>query len=190
MSDPFHLVSLNRFHRRVSLDTQYCRPAHYHFLRHWLLNRYDAIIPVGNVRLALLRNPVAYACRKSRCAPARRRSPIPKFSRVNLVSHGAGTIYLLNIKARCRDVGKPNPVLTFLAPGVDPTHSRVTAIQMAQYVTTKAFAAWYHIPRFFVLQASPALQCLRKDDVSSWGGCSEYAACAKMLAAGEASREG
>ncbi|KAE8388290.1 hypothetical protein BDV23DRAFT_185509 [Aspergillus alliaceus] len=116
--------------------------------------------------------------------------PIPKFSRVNLVSHGAGTIYLLNIKAQCRDVGKPNPVLTFLAPGVDPTHSRVTAIQMAQYVTTKAFAAWYHIPRFFVLQASPALQCLRKDDVSSWGGCSDYAACAKMLAAGEASREG
>ncbi|EAW09560.1 alpha/beta fold hydrolase [Aspergillus clavatus NRRL 1] len=77
---------------------------------------------------------------------------IPK---VNLVSHSAGTIYLLNTWAQCREfVG---PVITLLAPWVDPAHSHVMAMQMAQYVPTKAFAVWHHIPRFFITQASPML---------------------------------
>jgi hypothetical protein len=33
----------------------------------------------------------------------------------------------------------------------------MTAMQMAQYVPTKAFAFWNKIPRFFVTQASPVL---------------------------------
>ena len=141
--------------------------------------------------------------------------------------------------------------VAYLAPWVDPAQSRVTLMQIAQYVPTKAFAVWNLIPRFFVTQASPvlassgalirrmslrgdgathetaedlsflkdnwrrverdygvpqseqaelsrlamrfmhtedtvganseALQCLRKGG-SSWGVCSDYAACAQTLA--------
>ncbi|KAL4971639.1 alpha/beta-hydrolase [Aspergillus desertorum] len=69
---------------------------------------------------------------------------------VTLASHSAGTIYLLNTWARCH--GLVNPHIILLAPWVDPAHSRVTAMQLAQY-----FALWHHIPRFFVTQASPTL---------------------------------
>ncbi|RHZ44038.1 uncharacterized protein CDV56_100037 [Aspergillus thermomutatus] len=47
--------------------------------------------------------------------------------------------------------------MLFIAPWVDPAKSRVTAMQMAQYVPTRAFAVWHHVPRFFVTQASPVL---------------------------------
>lgn len=47
--------------------------------------------------------------------------------------------------------------MLLIAPWVDPAHSRVTAMQMAQYVPAKAFTIWHHIPRFFVTQASPVL---------------------------------
>ncbi|KAL4910623.1 hypothetical protein BDW74DRAFT_141503 [Aspergillus multicolor] len=75
--------------------------------------------------------------------------------RVSLVSHSAGTVYLLNTLARCR--GVVNREIFFLAPWVDPAHSHVTSMQMAQYLPTKAFNLWHHIPRFFVTQASPML---------------------------------
>ncbi|KAL4999996.1 alpha/beta-hydrolase [Aspergillus recurvatus] len=74
---------------------------------------------------------------------------------VTLVSHSAGTIYLLNTWARCQ--GLVNPHIILLAPWVDPARSRITAMQMAQYLPSKAFALWHHIPRFFVTRASPVL---------------------------------
>lgn len=33
----------------------------------------------------------------------------------------------------------------------------MTSIQILQYIPTKAFSVWHHIPRFFVTQASPVL---------------------------------
>ncbi|KAL6238389.1 hypothetical protein BDW75DRAFT_201673 [Aspergillus navahoensis] len=74
---------------------------------------------------------------------------------VTLVSHSAGTIYLLNTWARCQEL--VNPQIILLAPWVDPAHSRVTAMQMAQHLPSKAFALWHHIPRFFITQAYPVL---------------------------------
>ncbi|RDW94175.1 alpha/beta fold hydrolase [Aspergillus mulundensis] len=74
---------------------------------------------------------------------------------VSLVSHSAGTVYLLNTLARCRRVVTRE--LFFLAPWVDPAHSHVTSMQMAQYLPTKVFSLWHHIPRFVVTQASPML---------------------------------
>lgn len=50
-----------------------------------------------------------------------------------------------------------NSSVCFLAPWVNPTHSHVTVMQLAQYVPTKAFTIWHLIPRFFVTQATPAL---------------------------------
>ncbi|KAL4982873.1 alpha/beta-hydrolase [Aspergillus falconensis] len=91
---------------------------------------------------------------------------------VTLVSHSAGTIYLLNTWARCQ--GLVNPHIILLAPWVDPAHSRVTAMQMAQYLPSRAFALWHHIPRFFVTQARPALAssgaAVRQISMSSGSG--------------------
>ena len=47
--------------------------------------------------------------------------------------------------------------MPLIAPWVNPAYSRVTAMQIAQYVPTKAFNFWHHLPRFFVTQASPIL---------------------------------
>lgn len=280
MSDPLQLISLSRFHRRVTLDTKYGRlavtfadigcetgPALL-YLPGMFASRYlgiplHTIAARAGVRLLVVDRP---GMGDSTDVPLAQRIAawidiVPrllahlKITRVNLVSHSAGAIYLLNTWAKCHDV--VNPVIALLAPWVDPTHSRVTAMQIAQYIPTKAFAAWHHIPRFFVLRASPvlalsgslvrhmsplsgrsaaeelsfveanwrrverdygipyeeqvalarltlrfmyaedtvganseALQCLRKEEGNNWGVCSDYAACAQMLAADEASREG
>ncbi|KAJ5156800.1 hypothetical protein N7492_009603 [Penicillium capsulatum] len=75
---------------------------------------------------------------------------------VALASHSAGTIYLLNTLYHCRDLVSPNAPVTMLAPWVDPAFSRITSMQMAQYLPNKAFSLWDRIPRFFLLQAGPA----------------------------------
>ncbi|KAL3447447.1 alpha/beta-hydrolase [Aspergillus insuetus] len=76
---------------------------------------------------------------------------------VGLVAHSAGTIYTLNMlmDERCRRL--VTGVIVFLAPWVDPTHSHVTSMQLAQYIPQPAFRLWHHIPRFFVTQATPVL---------------------------------
>ncbi|KAL2843281.1 Alpha/Beta hydrolase protein [Aspergillus pseudodeflectus] len=76
---------------------------------------------------------------------------------VGLVAHSAGTIYTLNmlVDERCRRLIQG--VVVFLAPWVDPTHSHVTSMQLAQYIPQPAFKLWHHIPRFFVTQATPVL---------------------------------
>ncbi|KAJ5591695.1 uncharacterized protein N7459_002064 [Penicillium hispanicum] len=78
-----------------------------------------------------------------------------KIPRVSLVAHSAGTIYLLNTWAYCREY--INPGIAVIAPWVDPAYSRVGIMRAAQYVPTKAFALWNKIPRFFVTQARPVL---------------------------------
>ncbi|KAJ9209257.1 hypothetical protein DTO166G4_9130 [Paecilomyces variotii] len=76
-------------------------------------------------------------------------------TRISLIAHSAGTVYMLNTWAHCREL--INPDITLLAPWVDPSCSRVTVVQIAQYVPAKAFTLWHHIPRFFATQAIPAL---------------------------------
>lgn len=47
--------------------------------------------------------------------------------------------------------------MPLIAPWVDPAYSRVTVMQMAQYVPHKAFKIWHHIPRFFVTKGAPII---------------------------------
>ncbi|KAH8688440.1 Alpha/Beta hydrolase protein [Ilyonectria robusta] len=76
---------------------------------------------------------------------------------VALASHSAGTIYLLNTLYHYRDILHPEkPSVTMLAPWVHPSHSRVTSMQLAQYIPASAFSVWHLIPKFFVLKAGPA----------------------------------
>jgi pimeloyl-ACP methyl ester carboxylesterase len=118
---------------------------------------------------------------------------------VGLVAHSAGTIYTLNmlVDEGCRrfiqglvvflGMAMFNPTLflpfasythpvtkSFVAaPWVDPTHSHVTSMQLAQYIPQPAFKLWHHIPRFFVTQATPVLAssgaALRKISAPSSG---------------------
>ncbi|KAH7137364.1 hypothetical protein B0J13DRAFT_77570 [Dactylonectria estremocensis] len=77
---------------------------------------------------------------------------------VALASHSAGTLYLLNTLYHHRDILDPErPSVTMLAPWVDSAHSRATSMQMAQYVPVSAFSVWHLIPKFFLVQAGPAL---------------------------------
>ncbi|KAL6892037.1 Alpha/Beta hydrolase protein [Trichoderma evansii] len=65
---------------------------------------------------------------------------------VSLVSHSAGTIYLLNTLHHHRDILYPDrPCIALFAPWVDPAHSKVTSMQMMQYIPAQAFAVWHHI---------------------------------------------
>ncbi|KAJ5818490.1 hypothetical protein N7474_004081 [Penicillium riverlandense] len=169
MSDPLSLISSTRFHRRVTLDTA-CGPLTVSFAEIGCItgpallfvpgmfaSRYvgiplHAFAERAGVRLLVVDRPGMGA---STDVPLDRRlatwvNLLPRLlaylgiTRVNLVAHSAGTIYLLNTWAKC-------------PPWVDPAYSRVTAMQMAQYVPTKAFTLWHLIPRFFVTQASPVL---------------------------------
>lgn len=217
MSDPLGLISSKCFHRRVILDTAYgpltisfadiggtTGPALL-FLPGMFASRYlsipmHVIAERAGVRLLVVDRPGMGA---STNVPLAQRIAIwvdmlPRLlahlgiPRVNLVSHSAGIIYLLNTWAQCRElVGPvvaflgnfhPYPSLFFclflgwktrqrnktqkrrritqysvIAPWVDLAHSRVTVMQMAQYVPTKAFAMWHLIPHFVVTQASPVL---------------------------------
>ncbi|KAF7590645.1 hypothetical protein BBP40_002597 [Aspergillus hancockii] len=75
---------------------------------------------------------------------------------VALVSHCAGTLYLLNTLYHCRDLLHPErPFVAFLAPWVDPSHSHVTSMQMAQYLPSTVFGVWNLIPKFFLLKVAP-----------------------------------
>ncbi|KAF4263221.1 hypothetical protein KXV89_000350 [Aspergillus fumigatus] len=180
MSDPLGLISSKCFHRRVILDTAYgpltisfadiggtTGPALL-FLPGMFASRYlsipmHVIAERAGVRLLVVDRPGMGA---STNVPLAQRIAIwvdmlPRLlahlgiPRVNVVSHSAGTIYLLNTWAQCREL--VGPVVAFLAPWVDLAHSRVTVMQMAQYVPTKAFAMWHLIPHFVVTQASPVL---------------------------------
>ncbi|XWX01452.1 hypothetical protein V2A60_009480 [Cordyceps javanica] len=54
-------------------------------------------------------------------------------SHVSLVSHSAGTLYLLNTLYTCRDLLSPTrPYAVLMAPWVDVKHSGVTSMQAAQ----------------------------------------------------------
>lgn len=197
MPDPYSLISQNRFHRRINLDTTHgplnitfadigCEtgPAVL-FMPGMFASRYlgiplHVLAERAGVRLLVVDRPGMGA---STDVPLAQRVAVwieivPQFlaylqiSRVNLVAHSAGTIYLLNTWAQCREYINPviavigiassrvpcaHSYVTYLAPWVDPTYSRVTIMQMAQYVPAKAFAVWNKIPRFIVTQASPVL---------------------------------
>ena len=68
---------------------------------------------------------------------------------VALASHSAGTIYLFNTLLRCRDILHPTkPLVSLVAPWVDPAHSHVATMQMVQYLPTSVFGVWHQIPKF------------------------------------------
>ncbi|KAI9039374.1 uncharacterized protein KD926_009517 [Aspergillus affinis] len=78
---------------------------------------------------------------------------------VALASHSAGMIYLLNTLYHCREILHPErPYVAFLAPWVNPTHSRITSMQMAQFLPTRVFSIWNQIPKFLLLTATPVLE--------------------------------
>ncbi|GES62413.1 hypothetical protein ATEIFO6365_0005039000 [Aspergillus terreus] len=180
MPDPYHLISQSRFHRRINFDTTYgpltitfadigCEtgPALL-FMPGMFASRYlgiplHVLAERAGVRLLVVDRPGMGA---STDVPLAQRVAVwieivPQFlaylqiPRVNLVAHSAGTIFLLNTWAQCREY--INPVIAVIAPWVDPTYSRVTIMQIAQHVPTKAFAVWNKIPRFIATQASPVL---------------------------------
>ncbi|KAM7183367.1 hypothetical protein V8F33_013638 [Rhypophila sp. PSN 637] len=67
---------------------------------------------------------------------------------VSLVSHSAGTIYLLNTLSRCRGIlHQDNPLAVMVAPWVDPSHSRVTTMLMLQSFPSSLFGIYHHIPK-------------------------------------------
>ncbi|KAF7562251.1 hypothetical protein G7046_g1894 [Stylonectria norvegica] len=77
---------------------------------------------------------------------------------VALVSHSCGALYLFNTLYHCRSILHPDaPFIALMAPWVDPAHSHLTSVQMLQYIPAKAFGIWNLLPKFFVLEAGPAL---------------------------------
>jgi pimeloyl-ACP methyl ester carboxylesterase len=137
MSDPLTLISSKNFHRRVVLDTAYGPLAVTFadigcatgptllFLPGMFASRYfgiplHVIAERAGVRLLVVDRPGMGA---STDVPLAQRVAVwvdmlPHFlahlgiQRVSLVSHSAGTIYLLNTWAYCRQV--VSPVITFL----------------------------------------------------------------------------
>lgn len=132
MSDPLSLISSNRFHRRVILDTAYgpltitfadigCAtgPALL-FLPGMFASRYlgipmHVIAERAGVRLLVVDRPGMGA---SNDVPLAQRITVwvdmlPRLlahlgiPRVSLVAHSAGTMYLLNTWAQCREIVSP-----------------------------------------------------------------------------------
>ncbi|KAJ5902160.1 hypothetical protein N7495_002688 [Penicillium taxi] len=161
------LISSNRFHRTVTLDTKYgslnfsfadvgsTTGPTLLFIPGMFSSRYNGIrlhlvAERAGVRILTVDRPGMGA---STDVPLSQRIAVwvdmlPRLlahlgiSHVSLVSHSNGTMYLLNTWAQC-------------PPWVDPAHSQVTTWQMAKYIPAKAFALWHHIPRFVVTQAGP-----------------------------------
>ncbi|KAM3464806.1 hypothetical protein NHJ6243_002129 [Beauveria neobassiana] len=68
---------------------------------------------------------------------------------ITIVSHCAGTVYALNLLYRCRDILNPErPIAVLLAPWVDPQHSKMTMMQVAQYIPAPAYSLFNGLSRF------------------------------------------
>ncbi|ATY64477.1 alpha beta hydrolase fold-1 [Cordyceps militaris] len=68
---------------------------------------------------------------------------------ITIVSHCAGTVYALNLLSRCRDLLDPGrPMSVLLAPWVDPQHSKMTMMQVAQYIPSPAYSLFNGLSRF------------------------------------------
>ncbi|PGH26909.1 hypothetical protein AJ80_01492 [Polytolypa hystricis UAMH7299] len=75
---------------------------------------------------------------------------------IALASHSAGTIYLFNTLFHCREVLHPQrPYAAAVAPWIDPLHSRLPVMQLAQLLPKQAFSYWDKTSRFFVLNSAP-----------------------------------
>ncbi|KAJ5488759.1 hypothetical protein N7539_003649 [Penicillium diatomitis] len=208
MPDPKEVISNSRFHRRISLSTSQgqlsvsfadigCENGPVIlFLPGMFASRYagillHAIAEKAGIRLLVIDRPGMGA---STDVPLAHRvdtwiEVMPQvlsylqIQRVSLVSHSAGTFYLLNTWAKCRQYINPEaavignidilPVRSALqepsfttvilltlpssAPWVDLKYSRVLSLRAASYIPSKAFSFWNEIPRFFVTQASPVV---------------------------------
>ncbi|PTB64945.1 hypothetical protein BBK36DRAFT_1170610 [Trichoderma citrinoviride] len=79
-------------------------------------------------------------------------------SHVALVAHSAGMLYLLNSLHHHRNLLHPErPFVAFMGPWTDPAHSKITSMQILQYIPTPAFNVWHRIPRFFAVDAAPVI---------------------------------
>ncbi|RAH72940.1 alpha/beta fold hydrolase [Aspergillus aculeatinus CBS 121060] len=78
-------------------------------------------------------------------------------SHVVPVSHSAGTIYLLNLLVHKRDLLWPQtPIAMLLAPWVEPKHSDVLSMQMAQMLPKAVLNQWNKLIGFTLTKATPA----------------------------------
>ncbi|KAF2207479.1 hypothetical protein CERZMDRAFT_102376 [Cercospora zeae-maydis SCOH1-5] len=81
---------------------------------------------------------------------------------VSLVSHSAGTIYLLNTLYHLRQILDPRrPYVALLAPWVSQQHSGVTMLSLASKLPDAAFSGWSGLVGFINQSLVPA---------SSWSG--------------------
>ncbi|KAJ6164425.1 hypothetical protein N7470_003097 [Penicillium chermesinum] len=180
MSDPLSVVSKSCFHRRVILDTangplsvSYADIGSAEgpvllFIPGMFASRYGslsihAIAEQVGVRLLVV-DRFGMGATSNVPLPKRIAAWVdlfPRFlahlgiPRVTLVSHSAGTIYLFNTLALCREF--VHPQVFVIAPWIDPACSRSTLWRSMQYMPTKVFSIWNQLPRFFITKASPAL---------------------------------
>ncbi|PYI30924.1 hypothetical protein BP00DRAFT_371961 [Aspergillus indologenus CBS 114.80] len=79
-------------------------------------------------------------------------------SHVVPISHSAGTIYLLNLLVHKRDLLLPQtPIAMLLAPWVEPKHSDVLSMQMAQMLPKGILNQWNKLIGFTLTKAAPTL---------------------------------
>ncbi|PYI17422.1 hypothetical protein BO99DRAFT_434485 [Aspergillus violaceofuscus CBS 115571] len=77
-------------------------------------------------------------------------------SHVVPISHSAGTIYLLNLLVHKRDLLWPQtPIAILLAPWVEPKHSDVLSMQMAQMLPKGILNQWNKLIGFTLTKAAP-----------------------------------
>lgn len=81
---------------------------------------------------------------------------------VTLMSHSAGTIYLLNTLARLRGILDPaHPLVAMMSPYVHNEHSRATLMQLAARLPEMVVRAWEPLIRFVNRRVMP---------VTAWSG--------------------
>ncbi|KAK2609201.1 hypothetical protein QQS21_002283 [Conoideocrella luteorostrata] len=77
---------------------------------------------------------------------------------VSLVSHSAGTIYLLNTLYSCRDVLSPTrPYAALMAPWVDVEHSGSKLMQTVRLIPNALFGSWNTVAKTIARNIAPAI---------------------------------
>ena len=81
---------------------------------------------------------------------------------VSLVSHSAGTIYLMNTVYQQRDILDPHtPYIGLITPWVDTEHSRTTLMQIISTLPASWLDSWDTVNGFIIDKIAPSL---------SWSG--------------------
>ncbi|KAK4552222.1 hypothetical protein LTR86_010576 [Recurvomyces mirabilis] len=76
---------------------------------------------------------------------------------VHLLSHSAGTMYVLNTLYHHRDILYPDrPYIAMLAPWVHNSHSNATLMNIVSKIPTSLFGSWSNITKFVAGRIMPA----------------------------------